>query len=365
LALAALSNQVGLEVMATKSPDLQVLSYEGLATIEPFLPQRVHKLLEVQLDLFAREVVDPVLGADTVEEALGRLAARSDVAAAVSVGASRALLESTLKSDALHAALSGLGERFAVELRPTTLRWLGRTSALTLEGALRRAAAASRRYLLFYQRVLRHVPSATLFWWFLARPSFEQLEHLRLEAERLLLCVTVAAEQVKKGQRGPHASPATRGLVDELWRAVYRHERATLRWLVDCLQPSVTPGASTPIATKTIDDMTVFLRPNLELSEHFAELRREWHAATGHLANPNQIVAHPAYQAIIDLGWPIMPYLLEALEKGEPDYWGPALYQLSGEHPPLPAGEPTLERIGAAWLALARQRGWRIGTGDA
>jgi hypothetical protein len=62
------------------------------------------------------------------------------------------------------------------------------------------------------------------------------------------------------------------------------------------------------------------------------------------------------------MGWPVTPYIFEALEKEEPDFWGNALHRLTGEEPPLPEGDPgTMQGICSAWLNLARERGWTIG----
>jgi hypothetical protein len=322
--------------------------------------------------VFRDEVVRAVVEAPSLEEALLRLEARGDVVGAVRASSSRVLLDSILRSEELQDALSDLLVRQASELRPATVRWMGRYSALVLEGALRRSAESSGRFMVFHQTVVRTLPSVTILNSLLSHATFGALPMLAQSAEGLLLCVLMATEQPAEGDKP--ASPVVKGLVSELWRAVYRHERALLAWLVASLQASSPtllrlgpfPSASAPAASSPVRVLLDELLPSLEVGAAFSELRQEWHAATGHLANPAQIVAHPAYRAIIELGWPVMPFILRSLEERGPDFWGPALYELTGEEPPLPAGDVgTVEGIGNAWLALARKRGWRIGGGHA
>gem|GEM_PF-1798928 len=348
---------MGLELLANE-PETLLLSYEGLARVAPFLPRRVQVLLRAQLDVFRDEVALPVMGADSVEEGLQRLSARSDVVGAVSSSAGRVLQDSLLRSDELHTTLAALPLKLAADLRPFTLRWLGRTPALTLEGALHRNAAISAFYLLFYRQHLRTLPSGTIFSHALSLPTYASLPPLRLTADGLLLSAVVAAEEARGKPALTPASRATRGLIDELWRAVYQHERAMLRWVAECVRLTL-PGHDT--LTQAASELLAATQTQLDPGVHFAELRQEWHAATGHLSNPNQSIAHPAYQAIVALGWDVVPFVLGALEQGEPDFWGPALHQLTGEEPPLPEGDQgTLEGVARAWLGLARQRGWRI-----
>lgn len=365
MAVPALANQVGLELLASDPPETMVLSYGGLATVAPLLPARVNALLKAQLDVFRQEVALPVMSADSVEEALQRMAARSDVVNAVSCSVARVLLDSVLRSETLQTALAELPAKFVTKLRASNLRWLGRTSALTLEGAFGRNSVISALYFQFFQHQVRGLPALSILTGVMGQPTYGPLQAQRLSTDGLLLSVAVAAEEAQKQTDAIPASRVVRGLVDELWRAVHHHERAMLRWMVDCLR-QFSPGIFGFTPTPATNALLQIAQARLDVSTHFAELRQEWHASTGHLSNPNQIIAHPAYQAIIELGWEVVPFVLGALEQDEPDFWGPALHQLTGEEPPLPEGAAgNLEAIAQAWLELARKRGWRIGGGRA
>lgn len=348
------SNLLGLEILASEPPETLLLSRGGLARIEPFLPTRVHALLNAQAEVFRAQVVAPVAAADSVEDALRRLKTRSDIVAAISSSSSRLLAEQLPHSAPLGNELARLPEKLAERLRPTNLRWLGRTSALTLEGALSRSALATGRYLTLFRDFLRRLPSVNILH-HLTLQEHAEVPAARLAAEGLLMVLVELAEGVHQQDESPvQASETTKGLVNELWNAVYQHERAMLRWIQAMPQHFPYGPALPPSVAQFLSQA--------HPGEHFIELREEWHAATGHLSNPSKVVQHPAYRAIVALGWPVIPYILQAIERGEPDFWGPALHEITGEEPPLAEGpQPLLERIGEAWLGLARRRGWTTG----
>ena len=90
----------------------------------------------------------------------------------------------------------------------------------------------------------------------------------------------------------------------------------------------------------------------------FRRLAREWKEGTAHLSNLRKIVRHPAYQAIVNMGAPVISYLLAGL-KNEPD-WAWALQAITGEDP-VPAGDyGGLEVIVQAWSEWGRERGYDV-----
>jgi hypothetical protein len=68
--------------------------------------------------------------------------------------------------------------------------------------------------------------------------------------------------------------------------------------------------------------------------------------------------AHPAYQEIISLGLPIVPLLLQDLEK-EPEHWSYALEKITGANPVSAEDVGNLDRMAAAWLRWGRENGYR------
>jgi len=94
----------------------------------------------------------------------------------------------------------------------------------------------------------------------------------------------------------------------------------------------------------------------------FRLLVSQWERETGGCSNPHKRVAHRAYRGIVAMGWAAVPFLLDELTASEdPDAWGPALREITGECISLAPGESgRLDRVAAAWLALARTRGWFV-----
>ena len=91
------------------------------------------------------------------------------------------------------------------------------------------------------------------------------------------------------------------------------------------------------------------------LEAEFQSLARQWKEACGLLSSTSAMVAHPAYQAIIELGQPVVPLLLRELEK-EPVHWFEALKAITGEDPVSPKDWGNVSVMASAWLAWGRQR---------
>jgi hypothetical protein len=233
--------------------------------------------------------------------------------------------------------------------------------ALIFEASLRRTAATSLRFVRLLHGSLRLLPVHLVLGDLMLRPSYRAATESALRAGTLQLCVLIRVEQIEAQRSEERASRVMRELLDELWRAAHHHEMAALAWLVEGARRITALEGDGP-AIVAARELLTELTPLTTTRHQFQALRQEWHWATGHLSNPSQIVNHPAYQAILDMGWPVTPYIFEALEKEEPDFWGNALHRLTGEEPPLPEGDPgTMQGICSAWLNLARERGWTIG----
>lgn len=72
---------------------------------------------------------------------------------------------------------------------------------------------------------------------------------------------------------------------------------------------------------------------NKELRNKFGELKKEWKENTFIHSSFYMMFNDPSYQAIIELGRPVLPLLFEELQK-EPDWWFYAIEKITGENPP-------------------------------
>ena len=91
------------------------------------------------------------------------------------------------------------------------------------------------------------------------------------------------------------------------------------------------------------------------LEAEFQSLARQWKEDCSLLSSTSAMVADPAYQAIIELGQPVVPLLLRELEK-EPVHWFEALKAITGEDPVAPKDWGNIPAMASAWLAWGRQR---------
>ena len=85
------------------------------------------------------------------------------------------------------------------------------------------------------------------------------------------------------------------------------------------------------------------------LDAAFRELVRESREDTRYLSSTTQMVAHPAYRKIVQLGPAVVPLLLEELRR-EPDHWFAALREITGENPVAPEDRGKVEAMAEAWV---------------
>lgn len=94
-----------------------------------------------------------------------------------------------------------------------------------------------------------------------------------------------------------------------------------------------------------------------QLAGKFLDLADDWKNATGHLSNISQKVKHPAYQAVIAMGEPVVPFILRELETAPTD-WYIALAQITGEDPVPEDSYGVVDEMASAWLRWAREHGY-------
>src|SRR5262249_38599456 len=92
-------------------------------------------------------------------------------------------------------------------------------------------------------------------------------------------------------------------------------------------------------------------KPSLE--SEFRSLAQRWKADCALVSSTSAMVSHPAYQAVIELGEGVVPFLLRELEQ-EPVHWFEALKAITKEDPVAPADRGKIAAMASAWLAWGR-----------
>ena len=97
-------------------------------------------------------------------------------------------------------------------------------------------------------------------------------------------------------------------------------------------------------------------QPSPSLATLFGRLATDWRESR-EPGDIHQIAMHRAYQRIVGLGMPVVPYILRELEN-KPDHWFWALNAITGEDPVSPDAQGDLRKMVEAWLELGRERGY-------
>jgi hypothetical protein len=94
-----------------------------------------------------------------------------------------------------------------------------------------------------------------------------------------------------------------------------------------------------------------------DLEQRVQHLLQRWRAETEYLSSSTRITGHPAYQELIALGSPALPFLLRDLEQTSDGHLSLALASITGAHPVSPEERGQIARVAAAWLCWARETG--------
>ncbi|MCH7476572.1 MAG: hypothetical protein IIA14_00535 [SAR324 cluster bacterium] len=93
------------------------------------------------------------------------------------------------------------------------------------------------------------------------------------------------------------------------------------------------------------------------IEDEFQNLSNQWRLGRNPLSSSvTEICAHPAYQAIIALGWTVIPHILRELES-EVDHWFWALEAITGEKPVSSDAAGDLDQMTQAWVDWGRSLG--------
>ena len=86
----------------------------------------------------------------------------------------------------------------------------------------------------------------------------------------------------------------------------------------------------------------------------FERLAEEWLEQRPRGVDVAQMIRHPAYQSIIDIGAEAVPWLLERLAQS-PDHWFYALNQITDAQPVQPEHQGNINAMAEEWIAWGKQ----------
>jgi len=95
------------------------------------------------------------------------------------------------------------------------------------------------------------------------------------------------------------------------------------------------------------------------LQEEFLARTQEWQSDCQFSSSLTDVSFHPAYQAIIGMGPPAVPFILRELQIS-PHWWFYALRMITQVDPTSNEDVGSLERLTDRWLAWGRQQGWLL-----
>lgn len=95
--------------------------------------------------------------------------------------------------------------------------------------------------------------------------------------------------------------------------------------------------------------------PDRGLAAEFDRLAAAWEEETAFLSSITEIVSNPHYRAIIGMGKPALPLILDRLrrERDDPDHWFEALAAIAGEDPVPRSAWGRNAEMAEAWLRWA------------
>jgi hypothetical protein len=106
----------------------------------------------------------------------------------------------------------------------------------------------------------------------------------------------------------------------------------------------VTPTPSTPAAES--------------VEQRVVRLLARWREETAYVSSSTQLTAHPAYQELIALGAPSLPFLFRDLEQTRDGHLAKALATITGAQPVPAEDRGRVRNVADAWLRWARDNGY-------
>ena len=91
--------------------------------------------------------------------------------------------------------------------------------------------------------------------------------------------------------------------------------------------------------------------------DRFLRLAAGWKDQSRSLSNSTQMALLRPYQRIIGMGLPVVPLILEELQR-EPDQWFWALEAITEENPVPPEAAGVVKLMARAWIDWGREQGY-------
>jgi hypothetical protein len=98
-------------------------------------------------------------------------------------------------------------------------------------------------------------------------------------------------------------------------------------------------------------------RDDFAIEERFRRLATEWKEQSRYLSNVAQMAMLKPYQRIIGLGLPVVPLILEELNR-EPNQWFWALEAITEQNPVPPEAKGQVRLMAQAWIEWGKQQGY-------
>jgi hypothetical protein len=92
------------------------------------------------------------------------------------------------------------------------------------------------------------------------------------------------------------------------------------------------------------------------IEQQFQSAAERWSTETGAHSSLTMRQKHPAYRELVAMGWNAVPLLLRAL-KDRPDYWFPALREITGENPVTPERKGDYDKMSESWRQWGQNKG--------
>jgi hypothetical protein len=93
------------------------------------------------------------------------------------------------------------------------------------------------------------------------------------------------------------------------------------------------------------------------IEQKFQRLAALWRTETAYVSSSTDLVSHPAFRAMVDMGPVIIPMVLRELERRS-GHWHRVLRRIAGVDPVEPADRGNIERAAEAWLQWGRDQGY-------
>ena len=91
------------------------------------------------------------------------------------------------------------------------------------------------------------------------------------------------------------------------------------------------------------------------LEQRFLELAERWREETQFYSMSRQLVEHPAYREILEMGEVAVPWILRDMAMTGAR-WTLLLGEITGENPAVHAGPGRVREVQAAWIEWGRER---------